>query len=84
MPYSMYQLYQAERIKTAAEYRQADLELSRMAAAVSQLRADTARPLRALWPVRARHARARHDRAFARRGSRPVTGETEAGCPARS
>jgi hypothetical protein len=53
MPYSAYQLYQAERIRTDAEWRQADVELSQRAAAHARLRADVTRPVRGLRRHRA-------------------------------
>jgi hypothetical protein len=53
MPYSVYQLYQTERVKNDAERRQADAGLGRMAAAVSQFRGNVTRPVRALRPYRA-------------------------------
>jgi hypothetical protein len=45
MPYSAYQLYQAERVKNDAERRQADTSLGRMAAAVSHFRRSVIRPV---------------------------------------
>jgi hypothetical protein len=47
MPYSVYQLYQAERVKSDAERRQADVALGMMAADVAQLWD------RVTWPVHA-------------------------------
>jgi len=45
MPYQSYQLYQAERPKTAAEIRRADEQLGRMAENVSRLWQHAARPV---------------------------------------
>jgi hypothetical protein len=45
MPYQSYQLYQAERPKTAAEIRRADEQLSHMAENVSQLWQLATRPV---------------------------------------
>jgi hypothetical protein len=45
--YFAYQAHQAERATTGAERRQADVELGRIAAAVSQLCRDVARLARA-------------------------------------
>jgi hypothetical protein len=47
-PYSAYQLYQAERVKSEAERRRADLELGMMAADVSRLWGQITRPVRLL------------------------------------
>ena len=55
MPYSVYTLYQAERVKTDSERRQADLRLGMQAAAMSQAVADLTRPVR-------RHRRNRAER----------------------
>jgi hypothetical protein len=44
MPYQSYQLYQAERPKTAAEIRRADEQLGRMAESVSRLWLQATRP----------------------------------------
>jgi len=52
MPYSSYQVYQAERTKTAAELRRADEQLGRMAEGVSRLWQRATRPVALL---RARH-----------------------------
>lgn len=54
MPYSVNLLYQAERVKTGAERRQADIELGMMAAELSRLGRDINRPLRALRRYRGR------------------------------
>lgn len=54
MPYSVSQLYQAERVKTNAERRQADTGQGMMAAEVSRLWQDISRPLGALRWYRAR------------------------------
>jgi hypothetical protein len=48
MPYSAYQLYQAERVKSDAERRQADVALGMMAADVAQLWGQVTGPVRAL------------------------------------
>jgi hypothetical protein len=56
MPYSAYQLYQAERVSSDTERRQADAGLGRMAAAVSQFRANVTRPVRAPRQYRAEHS----------------------------
>jgi hypothetical protein len=48
MPYSASQLYQAERVKSDAERRQADVALGMMAADVSQLWGQVTRPVRVL------------------------------------
>jgi hypothetical protein len=48
MPYGAYQLYQAGRVKTDAERRQADIELGMRAAAVSRLWSEVTRPVPAL------------------------------------
>jgi hypothetical protein len=53
MPYSAYQLYQAERVKSEAERRRADLELGMMAADVSRLWGQMTRLVR---PLRRQHA----------------------------
>lgn len=53
MPYSVNQLYQAERAKTDAERRQADIGQGMMAAEVSRLWQDIRRPLGALRRYRA-------------------------------
>jgi hypothetical protein len=45
MPYQSYQLYQAERPKTAAEIRRADEQLGRMAENVSWLWQHATRPV---------------------------------------
>jgi hypothetical protein len=45
MPYQSYQLYQAERPKTAAEIRRADEQLGHMAERVSRLWQHAARPV---------------------------------------
>ena len=45
MPYQSYQLYQAERPKTAAEIRRADDQLGRMAESVSRLWLQATRPV---------------------------------------
>jgi hypothetical protein len=45
MPYQSYQLYQAERAKTAAEIRRADDQLGRMAENVSWLWQHAIRPI---------------------------------------
>lgn len=60
-PYSVYQLYQAERIKSDAERNQADAQLGMMAAAVSQLWRQVTTPVRALRRHRAEnHLTARY------------------------
>ena len=75
MPYSPYQLYQAERFKSDRERRQADTQLGLMAAAVSQLRKEVRRPVRALRRYRAGH----HLTAqYAESGTAAC--ETEIGC----
>jgi hypothetical protein len=48
IPYDGFQMYQAERVKTGAERRQADIGQGMMAAEVSRLWLDVTRPLRAL------------------------------------
>jgi hypothetical protein len=48
MPYYGYMLYQAERVKTGAEQREADAELGRRIAALGQLRRSLARRVRGL------------------------------------
>jgi hypothetical protein len=48
MPYSAYQLYQAERVKSDAERRQADVALGMMAADVAQLWGQVTGPVRSL------------------------------------
>jgi hypothetical protein len=45
MPYQSYQLYQAERPKTAAEIRRADEQLGHMAESVSWLWRHATRPV---------------------------------------
>jgi hypothetical protein len=45
MPYQSYQLYQAERPKTAAEIRRADEQLGHMAESVSRLWQHATRPV---------------------------------------
>jgi hypothetical protein len=45
MPYQSYQLYQAERMKTAAEIRRADEQLGHMAENVSWLWQHATRPI---------------------------------------
>ena len=45
MPYQSYQVYQAERTKTAAEIRRADEQLGRMAENVSWLWQQAIRPI---------------------------------------
>jgi len=45
MPYQSYQLYQAERPKTAAEIRRADDQLGHMAENVSRLWLQATRPV---------------------------------------
>jgi len=52
MPYHGYQLYQAERIKTDAGRRQADVAQGMMAAEVSRLWQSATRPLGALLRYR--------------------------------
>jgi hypothetical protein len=59
MPYSVYTLYQAERVKTDAERRQADLRLGMQAAAMSEALAALRRPAR----TRRRHRAERAERA---------------------
>jgi hypothetical protein len=57
----VYQLYQAERIKSDAERNQADAQLGMMAAAVSQLWRQVTTPVRALRRHRAEnHLTARY------------------------
>ena len=55
MPYQSYQLYQAERTKSAAEIRRADDQLGRMAENVSWLWQHAIRPI-ALLRGQDRHA----------------------------
>ena len=57
MPYSVYQLYQAERVKSEAERRQADVALGMMAAEVAHLRGRVTRPVHALRRYRAEYRR---------------------------
>ncbi len=57
MPYSVYQLYQAERVKSDAERRRADVALGMMAADVAQLWDRVARPVHALRSYRADYRR---------------------------
>ncbi len=45
MPYQSYQIYQAERTKTAAEVRRADEQLGHMAESVSWLWCRATRPI---------------------------------------
>ncbi len=45
MPYHSYQIYQAERTKTAAEVRLADEQLGHLAASVSSLWCRATRPI---------------------------------------
>ena len=45
MPYQSYQVYQAERPKTAAEIRRADEQLGRMGESVSRLWQHAIRPI---------------------------------------
>jgi hypothetical protein len=45
MPYQSYQIYQAERPKTAADIRRADVQLGRMAENISWLWQRAARPI---------------------------------------
>jgi len=47
MPYHAYQVLQAERTKTAAASRAADVRLGEMAAAMAHLAGELARPVRA-------------------------------------
>jgi hypothetical protein len=54
MPYSVHQLYEAERVKSSAERREADIAQGMMAAEVSRLWQDISRPLGALRRYRAR------------------------------
>jgi hypothetical protein len=56
MPYSVYQQYQAERVKTDAERREADKRQGVMAAEVSRLWQDVTRPLGALFRSSARRS----------------------------
>ena len=55
MPNSVYQLYQAERVKSDAERRQADIALGMMAADAAQLWARVTRPVHALRSYRANY-----------------------------
>lgn len=57
MPYSFHQVYDAERVRTPAERREADAQLGRAAAAVSRLGHHLCQPARAIggW-VRFRRA----------------------------
>ena len=52
MPYQVYQLYQIERPKSAAEIRFADEQLGRAAESVSRLWRRTAEPMVVVWPPR--------------------------------
>jgi hypothetical protein len=57
MPNSVYQLYQAERVKSDAERRRADVALGMMAADVAQLWDRVTRPVHALRSYRADYRR---------------------------
>jgi hypothetical protein len=77
MPYQVYQLYQAERTKTAAEIRRADEQLGELSRAVSSAWQHAVRPkavLRALAGAvagsRAKHEPVRSQRCTQPRGSR--------------
>jgi len=48
MPYPSYQVYQAERTKTAAELRRADEQLGHLAETVSRLWQHATRPMAVL------------------------------------
>ena len=52
MPYGVYQLYQAERVKSDAERRRADVALGMMAADVAELWGQITRPVHALRSYR--------------------------------
>jgi hypothetical protein len=54
IPYDGFQMYEAERVRTGAERRQADIRQGVMAAELSGLWQDIARPLGALHRYRAR------------------------------
>jgi len=56
MPHQSYQVYQAERPKTAAEIRRADEQLGHMAESVSWLWCHTTRPIALLRGNRQRPA----------------------------
>ncbi len=49
MPYQTYQIFQAERPKTAAEIRRADEQLGHLAVNVSRLWQHATRPIALLW-----------------------------------
>jgi hypothetical protein len=65
MPYSVYTLYQAERVKTDAENRQADLRLGMQAAAMSEALAGLTRPVRTRRRSRAERRARLADRSAA-------------------
>ena len=54
MPYQAYQVYQAERPKTAAEIRRTDEQLGQMAESVSWLWCHATRPIALLRGTRQR------------------------------
>ncbi len=56
MPYHSYQIYQAERPKTAAEIRRADEQLGHMAETVSWLWCRATRPIAVFRTTRQRAA----------------------------
>jgi hypothetical protein len=56
MPYHSYQIYQAERTKTAAEIRRADEQLGHMAQSVSRLWCRATQPVAALRGMNQRPA----------------------------
>ena len=70
IPYDGFQMYQAERVKTGAERRQADIGQGMMAAEVARLWHDVTRPLGALLGHRARRDHS-GSRANARTGMVP-------------
>jgi hypothetical protein len=57
MPYQSYQIYQAERLKTAAEIRRTDEQLGHMAERVAQLWCHATRPIALLRGTSQRPAR---------------------------
>jgi hypothetical protein len=56
MPYHSYQIYQAERTKTAVEIRRADEQLGHMAQSVSRLWCRATRPVAVLRGMNQRPA----------------------------
>lgn len=48
MPYDIYRLYQAERVKSSAEIQRADMQAARLVSAVASLFRSITRPVRAV------------------------------------